>query len=274
MNGLPEQNGLRDYQACFAARIRDPRQQARPKGVPARRMRVYEELLFNNLEGFLLACFPVTRKLLGARPWHRLAKGFFAEHRCTSPLFRDIPGAFLAWMQTRASEQVPERPYLYELMHYEWLELAVATDPVEVEVDADELGREGDLLDDVPVLNPTTRLASYRYPVHRIRPRFKPIPADGHDHHYLIYRDCEHQVRFTAVNALSLHLLLSLRDGDRTGREILRHMAEGLDPGQVEAVVAIGHEILLNLREAGAVTGVRKPGSIRHCERSVAIPMY
>lgn len=253
MTGLPDSSGLRDYQARFAARIRDPRQRPRPKGVPARRMRVYEELLFNNLEGFLLACFPVTRTLLGARDWRRLVKAFFAGHRCASPLFRDIPGAFLAWMQARASEAVPDRPYLYELMHYEWLELAVAIDPAEVE--AEGLEPDDDLLEGIPVLNPTTRLASYRYPVHRIRPRYKPVPADGHDHHYLVYRDREHQVRFTAINALTLHLLLALRGGKRTGREILLHMAEGLEPGQAEAVVAMGHDMLLNLREAGAVTG-------------------
>ncbi|MFN2338542.1 MAG: DUF2063 domain-containing protein [Gammaproteobacteria bacterium] len=270
MNVSPDKHSLRDYQARFAARIRDPRGQARPKGVPARRMRVYEELLFNNLEGFLLACYPVTRKLLGARAWRRLAKRFFAEHRCDSPLFRDIPRAFLAWMQANASQAVPDRPYLYELMHYEWLELAVAIDPVEDVADGVE--RDGDLLEDIPVLNPTTRLASYRYPVHEIRPRFRPAPAAGHDHHYLVYRDREHQVRFTTINALTLQLLLSLRNGNHTGRETLLHMAGGLAPDQINHVLAMGQDMLLNLRKSGAVTGVRNTGSTRHCERSAAIP--
>lgn len=267
MNGSPDHGGLRDYQACFAARIRDPRGQARPKGVPAERMRVYEELLFNNLEGFLLAGYPVTRKLLGARAWRRLVRRFFAEYRCASPLFRDIPCAFLSWMQANAPQAVPDRPYLYELMHYEWLELAVAIDPAEV--DANGVVRDGDLLRGIPVLNPTTRLASYRYPVHRIRPRFRPVPADGHDHHYLVYRDREDQVRFTAINALTLHLLLSLRDGDHTGRETLLHMAEGLDQEQTEHVLAMDHEILLNLRDAGALTGSRNQHGQRDPERRV-----
>ena len=56
---------FQEYQYAFAAHIRDPRANPRPPGVPARRTRVYNELLFNNLEGFLLACFPVTRKVLG-----------------------------------------------------------------------------------------------------------------------------------------------------------------------------------------------------------------
>ena len=63
----PEAMAFTDYQAAFAARIRDPKHAPRPPGAPAKRMRVYEELLFNNLENFLLACYPITRKLLGAR---------------------------------------------------------------------------------------------------------------------------------------------------------------------------------------------------------------
>jgi hypothetical protein len=92
---MPEAQTFIAYQAAFAVRIRNPRGAPRPAGAPARRMRVYEELLFNNLEGFLLACYPLTRHILGERVWRRTAKRFFAEHRSHSPLFRDIPKAFL-----------------------------------------------------------------------------------------------------------------------------------------------------------------------------------
>ncbi len=75
-----------EYQSAFAARIRDPRAAPRPPGAPDRRMRVYEELLYNNLEGFLLAGYPIARQLLGARAWKQTVRRFFAEHRCHSPL--------------------------------------------------------------------------------------------------------------------------------------------------------------------------------------------
>ena len=52
------------YQRTFTARIRDPEANPRPEGAPARGMKVYEQLLWNNLEGFLLNCFPVCRKIL------------------------------------------------------------------------------------------------------------------------------------------------------------------------------------------------------------------
>ena len=60
--GLP---AFQRYQLAFTGHIRNPQLNKRPRGVEARRMKVYNELVFNNLESFLLACFPVLRKVLG-----------------------------------------------------------------------------------------------------------------------------------------------------------------------------------------------------------------
>jgi hypothetical protein len=66
-------------------------------------MKVYNELLYNNLEGFLLACFPVCRKILGKRRWDRLARAFFRDHACHTPYFRQIPEEFLKYLQAAGS---------------------------------------------------------------------------------------------------------------------------------------------------------------------------
>lgn len=87
------------YQRAFTARIRDPKANDRPQGAPPKRMKVYEELLYNNLEGFLLACFPVCRKILGVRRWNRLVRAYFREHTSHSPYFRQIPEEFLKYLQ-------------------------------------------------------------------------------------------------------------------------------------------------------------------------------
>ncbi|MHB1360026.1 MAG: HvfC/BufC family peptide modification chaperone [Rhodocyclaceae bacterium] len=82
---------FQNFQNAFGRHIRDPRQAPRPTGVPARRMAIYNELLFNNLTGFLDACFPITRQLFGERRWRRLHRAFFREARCHTPYFREIP---------------------------------------------------------------------------------------------------------------------------------------------------------------------------------------
>jgi hypothetical protein len=255
MSASPEPRDFREFQSAFAARIRDPRGHPRPQGVPARRMRVYEELLFSNLEGFLLACFPVTVKLLGVRAWRSTVRRFFAAHRCHSPLFRDIPGEFLRWMEPEAATLFPDRPWLYEFMHYEWLELDVSMDP---STEACDIDPRGDLLAGHPVLNPTARLACYHYPVHRIGPRFTPQVADGALHCYLLYRDHDDVVRFTLLNAVTAQLLELLRDKPMTGHTVLRRLAGELNHDQTHTFVASGREMLEQLRDAGAVMGTER----------------
>lgn len=246
----PEPLSLAGWQTAFAARLRAPAAAPRPPGVPARRMRVYEDLLFNNLEGFLLACYPVTRKLLGARAWRRTARAFLREHRCHSPLFRDIPKAFLDWLEVRAAELFPAQPFLAELAHYEWLELAVSVAPDEV--DPGSVDPEGDLLGARPAVNPTARLACYRYPVHRLGPRFRPTEPDTSEHCYLLFRAPDDGVRFLHLNALSAHLLARLADTCASGHAVLLGLA---GPEPAPGFIAAGTDLLQRLRRAGALLG-------------------
>jgi hypothetical protein len=245
------------YQAAFAARIRDPKHAPRPPGAPAGRMKVYEDLLFNNLESFLLACYPVTRKVLGARAWKQTVRRFFREHRCHSPLFRDIPNAFLDWMQERGTEHFPALPFLAEFMHYEWLELAVSVTPEEIDPAA--IDADGDLIQGRPVLHPSARLACYHYPVHRICPRFRPAASDTQSWCYLLFRDeavaDRDEVRFVLLNPLSVRLLQLLREYRLSGREALAHLAAQTAPDQYESYLQAGGDLLRDLRAQGALLG-------------------
>lgn len=247
----PESPAFQAYQSAFAARIRNPRQAPRPPGANARRMKVYEELLFNNLESFLLACYPVTRRILGARAWKKSVQAFFAEHPSHSPLFRDIPKAFLDWMEISAEERFPERPYLSEFMHYEWLELAVSIDPEEI--NPPEIDPEGDLLTGHPALNPTARLACYHYPMHQIGPRFQPQQTALCC--YLLFRDESDAVRFELINPLTTRLLDHLRQEPRTGQAVLALLAAESAAPDPEAFITAGLQLLTQLRNRGALAG-------------------
>ena len=50
-------------QYAFAAHIRDPEHRAAPAGIEDRRMGIYRELFYNNIEDFLATAFPVIRAL-------------------------------------------------------------------------------------------------------------------------------------------------------------------------------------------------------------------
>ena len=252
----PDMTGLRDFQTGFAARIRDPKANPRPKGVPARRMRVYEELLFNNINSFLLACYPITRQILGIRAWNRMVRQYFAQHRSHSPLFRDIPRAFLDWISPLAANLFPNRPWLAEFMLYEWLELAVVTSPAEI--DWEKVNPDGNLLEGVPQLDPTAQLACFQYPVHCIGPGFKSKVAEGSLHCFLIFRDSTDVVRFIQLTPVAARLLEMVQAVSASGREHIAELGREIAYPDIPGLEQLALAILDDLRKEGAVLGALK----------------
>ncbi len=248
----PELPDFQAFQFEFARHIRDPKTHPRPAGVPARRMKVYNELLFRNIEGFLLACFPVLRQVLGQRRWTALARDFFAEHRCRTPFFRQIPDEFIAYLQSARGVRAGDPPFLLELAHYEWIELVLSVSNQETPAAIDP---QGDLLGGVPALNPVLSLLEYVYPVHRIGPRFKPVSPSPEPTRLLVFRNADYAVRFIHLNAVAARLLALLGEGRLTGREALQQIAQELGHPAPEAVIAGGLELLENLRAEEAILG-------------------
>jgi len=245
---------FREYQLAFAAHIRDPKGNPRPTGVASARMRVYTEIVFNNLLSSVTACFPVCRQMLGKRQWERLVRGFFASYPANSPMFRDIPKLFLDYLQTL--DHLPG--FLPALAHYEWMELAISV--VEWVPDLTEIDPAGDLLEGMPVLVPAFALLTYDYPVHLISPRFKPNQKLAAPVHLLIFRKLDDSISFMELNTMTAALLESLQQGGQTGSEALLALAGAAGHPQPEAVLQFGADILAALRAQGAIMGTRKTG--------------
>lgn len=246
---------FQDYQRSFTAHIRDPRASARPKGVPARRMKVYNELLYNNLEGFLLSCFPVCRKILGKRRWDRLVRSFFRDHASHTPYFRQIPEEFLKYLQTEWQPDAGYPTFLPELAHYEWVELELDTSNRDADLPAHD--PDGDLLAGRPLLNPVLRILAYRWPVHRLSPRYKPAEPPTEPTFTLAFRDAGHQVCFTLINSATARLLNLLQEmSDLTGAQAIARLEEEMSL-PTGALQGHGAALLADLRGQSALLGTR-----------------
>lgn len=236
------------YQQTFTGYIRNPKQKI-PKGVNARRMQVYAEIVFNNLFESVSACYPVSRKVLGKRAWQKLVRDFFSDHQSATPIFREIPAQFLHYLNTR--NDLP--PYFTSLAHYEWIELAVST----MQVPDLAAINSGDLLEGRPVLNPALELLSYDYPVQLISPRIKPTQPLETPVHLLVYRDAEFQVRFIETNPITTRLLMSLQTGEHAGRAALVLLAKELQHPDPQVIINFGAQILQDLQVQGVILGAR-----------------
>lgn len=243
-------------QYAFAAHIRDPRQYAAPPDIEDRRVGIYRELFYNNVEGFLSSSFPVLHRLLDSDSWHALARDFFACHRCHSPLFLEISREFLAYLDEERGDRAGDLPFMRELAHYEWVELALS---VSEAVDEPPVDHDGDLLEGIPVPASTAWPLAYSYPVHRISPDFQPEHVNAQPTYLLAYRDAGDDVRFIELNPVSARLFSLVQENQAdSGRALLQRIAVELahpDPG---VVVEGGSSILEDWRNLGIVLGAMR----------------
>ena len=94
-------SALRDSQMLMARYLRDPQGQPAPEGVEERRLKIYRDLVYNNVEGFISGGFPVLRSLYQDEDWHQLVREFIDQHRCHTPYFLEISQEFLKFLMQR-----------------------------------------------------------------------------------------------------------------------------------------------------------------------------
>lgn len=263
---MPERNGTAEEQPLrlarlqheFAAHICDPAGNPAPADVEDRRMAIYRRLFFNNISSLLAGNFPVLRSLCDDEKWRLLVRDFYAEHRCRTPLFPEVAKEFLQYLQNRTPRSA-DAPFMLELAHYEWVELALALDERDLsDVVADPAGN---LLEDPPVLSPLAWALSYRYPVHLIQPRFQPTEPPVEATHLLVYRDRSDSVKFMRLNEVTRLLLQQLQESPLlSGRQQLRRVADSIRHPDPERVISAGAEVLEDLRTRDVLLGTRRAG--------------
>jgi uncharacterized protein len=241
---------LREQQFALARHVRDPERNTPPPGIEERRLAIYRDLFCNSIEGLLAGNFPVIRQTLDDARWRSLVREFYAEYRCTTPLFTEIGREFLRFLELR--DEDPQMPWLHELAHYEWVELAL-----QIADDTLPAHAEGDLLARQPVVSPHAWALAYRWPVQQLGPGFQPTAPPEAPTLLLVRRDAAGDVHFSELSPLVYRLLALLGEGmHASGREALRALAVEAGATDVEAFAQDGAAMLERLRVEGVLLGV------------------
>jgi hypothetical protein len=247
---------LAELQTSFAAHIRDPQSVAAPEGIEDRRMAIYRDLFFNNIRSFLSGNFPVLKTLYEEETWTTLCREFYKDFRCHTPLFPELPREFLQYLQDHRQDNADDPPFMLELAHYEWVELALSLD--EADSDEVEVNPEGDLLNGIPVLSPLAWPLSYQYPVHNIRVDFQPENPPEKATHLLVWRQQDYTIKFMQLNEISLLLLQKMKEEPvLSGLELLTVITGIIKHPKPDVVVAGGKVLLDELREKQIILGTR-----------------
>lgn len=243
-------------QRALTAHIRDPHSPP-PDGIEDRRLRVYRELFFNNVEGVLAGNFPVLQRTLGDAVWHALVRGFVREHPSRTPLFTELAREFLRYLEMRSERGQADPPWLGELAHYEWVELALQIS--EARTDDVSHNPDGNLLDTRPALSPLAWPLAYAWPVHRIGPGSVPDAPPAVPTLLLVQRAADGSARFSELSPLAYRLLARIEEFPALdGRAQLHALAREAGADDAETFIARGAAMLEQFRRDGVLLGTHR----------------
>lgn len=232
--------------------IRCPDKTAPLDNIELRRLKIYQELFYNNIKGFIDSGFPVLRSIYADDQWHVLIREFMVDYRCETPYFLEISQEFIVFLQQRGIKK-GEYPFLIELAHYEWVELALDTD----EIDLSTIPYQaGDLLRSLPVVSPLAWPLCYQFPVHRISSEYLPEAPLPDPTYLLVYRNRDLQVKFMESNAVTFRLLELLAQEDiHSGEDALKALATEMGHTDTTVLMESGLQILQQLEAVGVILG-------------------
>lgn len=240
-------------QRQFAGHLRNPETRPAPDGIEERRLDIYRQLFFNNVNGFIQQGFPVLRSILTEDRWLRLVRAFYEQHACQTPYFLEIPQEFVSFLASGQGGEPGDPPFMLELAHYEWMELVL--DASTETIPDSGFHPDGDLLRAIPQLSPLHAVLSYHYPVHEICAEFQPDSPLPQPVWLLVYRDREDLVRFMEINAPTARLLQLIDENpSRTGSDVVALLAGEMQFDE-QKLAAFSRDILQQLRDRDILIG-------------------
>lgn len=240
---------LRTFQSLQTAltnHLRNPTENPyRPKHgleIEPRRLTIYQDLFYNNLESFFSGLFPVCKQLIGQACWDTLIHEYLANHQAKTPLFHELGQEFLSFLNSEQEissatrDRLPD--YFNELAHYEWVELALSISPKhgidlseETQLTAQTQTAETSFSTDWLIQRSDLAWPlSYSWPVADIAPEAEPDAHQQIDngYTYLVFRNADGKVEFNQLTPLLYDLLISMPESNRPPQVSIQQLLEPL----------------------------------------------
>lgn len=237
-------------QTAFTRWLRHPEQTQAPAGIEQRRLDIYRELLFNNVTSFNEITFPVARALLPEALWTRLTASFFADCRCSSPFFYDISLHFRDHVASLDWPELTDFPWLRELLHHEWMELAADI----AETAAPRAGHPGlPASDHTPLtLNVPVWPLAYQWRVHEWTTETRAETLTPSPVALLLWRDTNLDLRTHEVSPAAAYLVEQLSGDEAHSLDTLaRALQQAAGMANLADALALVRALLSDLADNG-----------------------
>ncbi len=232
-------------QKHFCSLIRNPTLENNV-GIEQRRLAVYQELIFGNVEGFISNTFPILCSLYEDFEWKALIREFLIHHRAETPYFSKIAEEFIEFLSSHTSELSKKYPFVLELAHYEWVELALMISTEQISTI--DLINPDEITELSLNLSPLAWPLVYQFEVHLISKDYIPTEPNSSATFIVVYRKSNDDVDFTLINAVTYKLLNLLSDNDGIkGKTLLKKLAKSLPQVSEQSIISNGRTILNDL---------------------------
>ncbi|MNY07556.1 hypothetical protein D3C86_1403660 [compost metagenome] len=249
-----DKSSLVQQQTTLGLYLRDPEHNAPPTEMDPARAQVYRDLVFANLSSLLSGTFPVLVTILGDEDWRSLVRIFLRDYRARTPKFGEIAQEFVEFLASEplALADGSWPPFMVELAHYEWVEMALQQSDAEPVA----AGDAALLLDRTLQVSPLAWPLAYAWPVQRVGPDYQPDVLPAQPTLLLVRRAEDWGVKFSELSPLAWRLLLLVGEyPGLTGLELLQGLA--VEAGAVGASEFLeGGLVLLRQMHGEGVLGV------------------
>ncbi len=230
-------------QQGFSDHIRSAEQSEAISGIEDRRLNIYRELFFNNVEGFVSSTFPVLHELFNDEQWDQLVRDFFVTHKCETPYFLEISEEFLQYLEHSKLDFLPA--FSYQLAHWEWMELfADVAETNDVSEERSEIH-----LSDQLTTNDCTWNVGYDFSVQKISADF--VPEEPETTFLIVHRDADLSVGFIEINPLSMLLFEQLKGNETQSVETLLSSIAKQQGIELDVIMNGGLEIIRQWGQLG-----------------------
>lgn len=248
-----DKRSLQAQQTTLGLYLRDPEHNPPPAGMAVARVEVYRDLIFQNLSTLLGGTFPVLIKVLGEQQWRALVRIFLRDYRAQTPKFGEIAQEFVEFLgaEPPALKHGPWPPFMVELAHYEWVEMALQQSDDE----PPERGAVEHLLERALAVSPLAWPLAYAWPVHQVGPDFQPHRPPAQPTLLLVRRAQDWRVEFSELSPLAWRLLLRIGEFPQlNGGEHLEGLAQEAGAAGSAEFIESGAALLRQMHAEGVVS--------------------
>ena len=189
------------------------------QGTNPNRLKHYRRLVYNIFNNALTQAFPITHTVLKAQEWEELLDQFMNQHDVHDPRIWQMPKEFCEFIAINKKGEKIKKPWLNDLLLFEWTEIEVHTMPDE---EQQTYTKTGSLWEDELVINPEYRLLQLSYPVHMSS--IQDVEQKKGNYFLIIYREPENgNVKFIHLSPLFIHVFINLAEHNNMLKETLRN---------------------------------------------------